>query len=328
MLFLHTQRNTTKCHRPYRSESVEDAHISKKSSVLSIASIFSNNKVLLQLLSARADVKAHDYFGGTALSVAAAYNNTDAVRILWEAGIDARVRAFPGASAFKLACCFDSLQSMKEIMNYFPVSLRFSLHCALAFVGDGDTISSLIKASADINEQLAIPPGHGSWWMLLKGLSLRHSFSSSALTYLAYHHRGATPIMFSIMTGKFGATSILLEAGARLDIRNSRGKTAEDILRETQAPVVEFTLSVSFFVRSRGGKRFSGRPDDCGCNVLRSILWKRKEHSILRSGWPCRAWSRSLAIQYVRRTVADGAPKGALKCPRFTTEPPSWQVPQ
>ena len=189
------------------------------------------------LLLARANVKARDYFGGTALSVAAAYNNADAVRILWMASIDPRVRAFPGASAFKLACCFDSLQSMEGIMRCFSVSLRFSLHFALAFVGDGDTICSLIKASAGINEQLEIPPGHGSWWMLLKGLALRHSFSPSALTYLAYHHRGATPLMFSIVTGKFGATSILLEAGALLDIRNSGGKTAEDILRETQAPV-------------------------------------------------------------------------------------------
>lgn len=211
------------CHTssPYRSESMEDAHISRKSSVLSIASIFSSNRVMKPLLLARANVKARDYFGGTALSVAAAYNNADAVRILWMASIDPRVRAFPGASAFKLACCFDSLQSMEGIMRCFSVSLRFSLHFALAFVGDGDTICSLIKASAGINEQLEIPPGHGSWWMLLKGLALRHSFSPSALTYLAYHHRGATPLMFSIVTGKFGATSILLEAGALLDIRNS-----------------------------------------------------------------------------------------------------------
>ena len=243
---MHTQRNTTKCHRRYRSESVEDAHISKKSSVLSIASIFSSNKVL-QLLSARADVKAHDYFGGTALSVAAAYNNIDAVRILWEAGIDPRVRAFPGASA------------------------------------------SLIKASADVNEQLAIPPGFGSWWMLSKGPSLRHSFSSSALTYLAYHHRGATPLMFSIMTGKFGATSTLLGAGARLDIRNSRGKTAEDILRETQAPVSLSSpcLSPSSFAQEAESDSEADPMIVVASNVLSSILWKRKEHSILRSGWPC-----------------------------------------
>ena len=39
----------------------------------------------------------------------------------------------------------------------------------------------------------------GTWWSVLKALSLKHHISPSALTYLAYHHRGATPLMFSIL---------------------------------------------------------------------------------------------------------------------------------
>ena len=39
------------------------------------------------------------------------------------------------------------------------------------------------------------------------------------------------------MTGKFEAASILLSHGARLDLRNSRGKTAEEILVEMRTPI-------------------------------------------------------------------------------------------
>ena len=52
------------------------------------------------------------------------------------------------------------------------------------------------------------------------------------MTHLAYHNRGATPLMFAIMTGKFEAAKILVEAGARKDLKNDRGRTAMDLLEE------------------------------------------------------------------------------------------------
>ena len=79
------------------------------------------------------------------------------------------------------------------------VSLRFCLHIALVFFGAGETVSSLIEAAADINEQLRIPPSRVTWWTIVKMLHARHHFSPSALTYLAYHHYGATPLIVSIL---------------------------------------------------------------------------------------------------------------------------------
>ncbi len=38
--------------------------------------------------------------------------------------------------------------------------------------------------------------------------------------------------MFAIMTGKFEAAKILVEAGARKDLKNDRGRTAMDLLEE------------------------------------------------------------------------------------------------
>ena len=111
------------------------------------------------------------------------------------------------------------------------------MHTALLFWGESDIVSCLIDAAADINEQLRVPFKKTMWWGLLKMLSFRHHFSPSALTYLAYHHHGATPLMFGILTGKYDSVLVLLKAGARLDIRNGRGKTAADFVAETKAPI-------------------------------------------------------------------------------------------
>ena len=42
--------------------------------------------------------------------------------------------------------------------------------------------------------------------------------------------------MFSVLTGNYEAALLLMSAGARLDIQNSRKKTAADLARTVCAP--------------------------------------------------------------------------------------------
>ena len=74
------------------------------------------------------------------------------------------------------------------------------------------------------------------WWLVMKLGSLRHKFSPSRLTLLSYHHAGATPLMFSILSGSFGVVPLLLAGGARLDVRNSRKQTPLDLAKIVRAP--------------------------------------------------------------------------------------------
>ncbi|CAE7390745.1 unnamed protein product [Symbiodinium natans] len=214
-----------------------EAKLPRHLPILQIACAYHCNRAMCALLSARANVNAQAGIGGTALTVAAAYNNMDAVQLLAKADVDPDIDVFPGTSAFKVACGHSGPETIREMMRLFPVNLRFSLHCGLAFFAEGHTVRYLIEARADINEQLSIPMRKGTWWAVLKALSLRHRFSPSPLTYLAYHHRGATPLMFSIMTGNFEAACILVAAGARSDLRNYRGRTAQDMVEELGAPI-------------------------------------------------------------------------------------------
>eukprot|EP00438_Fugacium_kawagutii_P008007 Skav209158 [mRNA] locus=scaffold1137:157519:158037:- [translate_table: standard] len=141
-------------------------------------------------------------------------------------------------SPFRTACACGSTKVMKELLATIrnQVSLRFALHTALTFSGGIETISCLIEASADVNEQLRIPFSRTTMWSFVRGLHLTHYVSPSVLTLLAYHHYGATPLTFSILTGKFEIIPILQAAGASWNIPNDRGKTPADFLRQMDVP--------------------------------------------------------------------------------------------
>eukprot|EP00438_Fugacium_kawagutii_P012064 Skav235785 [mRNA] locus=scaffold7679:4157:6377:- [translate_table: standard] len=170
--------------------------------------------------------------GGNALIPAATMCSVEAVRLLHEANIDPTVKVFPGIGVFKLACAFAGVPMIKELMMRFPdiVKLRFCLHTALAFHGGIRTVSFLLEASADVNEAFAVQKR--GWWLILQLLRMRHWLSPSALT--------------------FDSTPLLLSAGARLDLRNARGKTALDMARETGAPASIVSLAMG--TRTDDGK--------------------------------------------------------------------------
>lgn len=216
-----------------------DAQLPKGLPLLSLAGTYNNNQAMRALLLAKANVNAKDSLGGNALTASIGMGNKEAVQILCDANINPNVKLLPGTGAFKIACGFADVPTIQAIMTRLPanVNLRFALHFGLIFYANVDMVSFLLKSSADINEQLEVPMKKTGWWMLLKFLALRHRVSPSALTYLAYHHSGATPLMLSIITAKFDCASLLLASGARVDLKNRRGKTAADMVRETGAPI-------------------------------------------------------------------------------------------
>jgi len=214
----------------------QECNLSRNLSVISLATAYQNNDVVKLLVANRAKVNARCNYLATPLIWAATSDNADAVSILCEAGVNPKLKVFPDTSPFRVACLMASVRTMKEMLKHFPVSLRYCLHIAMVFYGDADTVSSLLEASADVDEQLRIPMSRSVWWSFLKAMNLRHHTSPSVLTHLAYRNRGATPLMFAIMTGKFEAAKILVEAGARKDLKNDRGRTAMDLLEEMQVP--------------------------------------------------------------------------------------------
>lgn len=218
------------------SKNNKKVNLPKNMPVVCMAAAYYSNDVLEVLLAHRASVNARCSQGATPLAWAASSDNAAAVGILSKAFADPLIKVFPNTTPFRLACGFGSVAAMKEMLIEFPVRLRFCLHTSLVFFGDVGTVCCLIEAAADVNEQFRLPY-RNTWWFILNVLHARHYLSPSALTNLAYHHRGATPLMFSILTGKFEIMSVLVKAGADLNCRNDRGKTAADLLSEMHVPL-------------------------------------------------------------------------------------------
>ena len=219
-----------------------ELHFPKLMSALGIAAAYCNNEALETLLSFGAIVNNKDGFGGNALHHACFGDNPLAVRRLCLARADPSQGrgGIPGADPFLVACCCGSALALRELLNQVPnQSLRHGLHMALITNGGGstDTISALLQAKADANERFKTNAQESALWLLFKIMGCRHRVSPSRLTSLAYHHHGATPLMFSVLSGYFEATAVLLAAGARVDIKNYRNKTVCDLAPHMLAPV-------------------------------------------------------------------------------------------
>ena len=248
------------------TQAKNEFQIPKKVSALAIAAFYRNNQAVELLISARANVNQKAPFGGGALHLACVGDNAHAVRRLCVA------RADPGQQTvllqltpFLIACACGKPLAMRELLALVPnLSMRHGLHIALMFSGGSspDTISVLLEARADANEQFKISIKHSRWWLLLNSMACLHRVSPSRLTSLAYHHYGATPLMFSVLSGYLEATTALLAAGARVDIKNYRNKTVSDLASQIQAPTwllqtLSATAKSSSEIKESGDDTFS-----------------------------------------------------------------------
>jgi len=218
----------------------KEAQFPKKMTALSLSACFRSNEVMQVLLSARAAVNVRDGRRQTALHWACISNNAEGVRILVKAGANAEMLAITGQSAFQLACSAGALEAISEMLLQFPKQdLQYSLHFAfLLGGGSGHLVRTLFEAKADVNERLELlQTKYLLLWTLCKAASFSHRVGASTrLRELAFHHRRATPLMFSVICGAFEATYALLAVGARRDLRNSRRRTAVDLAVEICAP--------------------------------------------------------------------------------------------
>lgn len=215
------------------------AFAQKDTSVVSLCAWYNRNEALKLLLAARAHPDAQSALKQTALEWACCGNNVEGIRLLLDARADHSIQNVMGCTPFQAGCCMGSVKSMEAMLRLTPgQKLEHGLHFSL-MLGEGSSqaVSMLLQARADVNEKCDFfrTKTYG-WWTLLRALSLAHSTGfSSKLRKLAYHHRGATPLMFSILAGTFDATHALLQAGANTDLKNCRGKQPLDLAEELGA---------------------------------------------------------------------------------------------
>ena len=217
------------------------AGLIKGQSVLHICVRFGNNEAMRVLLQAKADPNQPDSFGSSPLCHAGAFSdNVEGARLLLDARADAGAKDSSGGKAFQWAANCGATEVAKELYNIpgATTSLSELLHTAI-LIGQGSRnhIEMLLSIGCDINEQWCLQLAPRPVHLFLRILAVKHSLlTPTPLTTFAYHHRGATPLMASILFGSYAISGFLLEAKARIDLCNSRKQTAFDLAVQQSAP--------------------------------------------------------------------------------------------
>ncbi|CAE8595481.1 unnamed protein product [Polarella glacialis] len=215
-------------------------HFDRGMSVLTLCAMFSNNTAMKLVIAEKADLDASDCIGARALTMAGVGSNSEGIKILMNSGCNPALKDLFGLSPLIPACVWGAFESVSAFIEAgVLISENHGmplLHVSMLSKGDPMLVQRLLEARADINEPLELS-WHHPMSLAFSFDSLNHSFGSiDNLNTAGYNAFSATPLIMSVATGSLEAAQVLIDAGARLDCRNSRGKTAWDLAKELAVP--------------------------------------------------------------------------------------------
>ena len=212
-------------------------------SPLCISCSFKNNEAIQLLISAKGKVTSRAMIHRP-LHCAAGVNNTEAIQILLRARCPLDSNSL-GSTALESATGFGSLEALDELLrhsNFSSLDATCALCTAAPGFGGAEVVHRLVEMRADVNDQTV------EWYKrtalyraLYIFMVLQHRFHKvRILNKILYHAKGATPLMLALLSGNDEFAAALIAAGARLNLQNSRGLTAADLIRMRSGP--EFLL--------------------------------------------------------------------------------------
>ena len=191
---------------------------------LHVATLFDQLATIDMLLSDGADVSLTDGEGNTALHMAAFLGHTDIVRALLKVGADPAVRNHLGFSSVdNVAVKWSS--GLEAYYHNFEKVLNMSLDLE-RIKAERLRIVKLLSAS-NINTQVRTPT-ISLWQAAITGNTAAVEEHIVAATDLdaKEDYGGSTPLILAAIFGKKEVARILIDGGADLDLRNSKGSTA------------------------------------------------------------------------------------------------------
>ena len=193
-------------------------------SPLDLAIMFRHNDVCRVLIEAGARQR-----GGLSPSMAfAAFSDNDAgINLLCAAGGNPLSRNILGIPSLLGAFGYGACKAQEEFLaqaHYDSRKLSEALHCAMIFRGGtAAAVYRLVSLRADVN--FHYPLRSTSPFGLVVGLkSLQHRWvKETKLSEYLYHFYGMTALMAAMFSAQYEGAAALIAAGAKLDLRNSRG---------------------------------------------------------------------------------------------------------
>lgn len=202
--------------------------------VLSICTWWHHNEAAQLLLDAKADFSIGVI---PSMQLAAHKDNVEGIRLLCRAGDEPhRPSRLP---ALWLASALNSVAAVKElfVQSNGKLSLSGALHAAMIHRGGTcEMVAQLLELRADVNEPYRVP-SNSFVGLLYLSQSFQYRLGAQRTgARLGYHSFDATPLMVAVITGQYEGAMALLTAKARVDLRNTRKKTALDLALELDAP--------------------------------------------------------------------------------------------
>ena len=231
-------------------------------SPLAISCTFKNNEAVRLLISAKGRVTSSVIICKP-LHCATGVNNTEAIQILLHARCPLEPNSF-GVTPLESAVGAGSLEALDLLRHSIVTSLDATQ--ALFYVAGGErsaeVVHRLVEMRADVNAQT------GDWFKrtaLMRAvytfMVLQHRFHKATIfNKLMYHAKGATPLMLALLFENNECAAALIAEGAKLNLQNSHGLTAADLIRRRSGP--EFLLEA-----------FEGRVEACRRVSLLSRGW-------------------------------------------------------
>ena len=192
-------------------------------SALDLAVFFKHHAATRLLLQARAHLN-----GGfsPAVMLAASGDNADGIRLLCESGAHPLAQNLLGNTTLQCSASLAATEALEELgVQGVPGSLDLSralFEATLLQGGSAELVHRLIALRADVDFQSNVPRDYKTLGRLvLAAKSWQHRRGrTSALTAIAYHLHGSTPLMQAIRSAQFDGAAALIAAGARLDLCN------------------------------------------------------------------------------------------------------------
>ncbi|CAJ1377918.1 unnamed protein product [Effrenium voratum] len=196
-----------------------------------------HNEAMRVLLRFGADPNKQDPGGSTPLFYVSNSDNAEGAKILIEAGADPTLTSIFDTNAFDQACTMGATKVLKDVLKLPPhaASQREAIGFATS-VGHGspETISVLLQMGCD--KDGVVQKRNTLSKLVFTAFELKHRVAPTSMTTLAYHETNATPLMRSILSGCYSCAHMLLQNGARVDVRNSRNQTAFDLAVKKHVP--------------------------------------------------------------------------------------------
>ena len=102
--------------------------------------------------------------------------------------------------------------------------------------GTAEAVQRLVGLRADIDFQFSARAA-SPFGAVLAIMSLQHRLGRvTAQTEQFYHYRGMTPLMAAVFSSQHEGAAALIAAGAKLELRNSRGFSAADFAKKRSLP--------------------------------------------------------------------------------------------